>query len=60
MSWFYGVKLHLIYNEREELLYFMINRGDMNDHEPLEYKSFVEFIYEKIVCYKRYIGKNLF
>lgn len=40
-------KLHFIYNEREELLNFMINPDDVNDHEPLEYKSFVEFIYEK-------------
>jgi len=32
-----------------ELLNFMITPGDVNDRKPLEYKNFVEFIYEKPV-----------
>ena len=60
MGWFYGFKLHLICNEKGELLNFMITPGDVDDRKPLEYKAFVEFIYGKLVADKGYIGKNLF
>ena len=60
MGWFLGFKLHLICNERGELLNFMITFGDVDDRKPLEYKFFVEFVYGKLVGDKGYIGKNLF
>lgn len=60
MGWFFGFKLHLICNECGELLNFMITPGDVDDRKSLEYKSFVEFIYGKLVGDKGYIGKNLF
>ncbi len=60
MGWFFGFKLHLICNECGELLNFMITPGDVDDRKPLEYKSFVEFVYGKLVGDKGYIGKNLF
>ncbi len=60
MEWFFGFKLHLICNERGELLNFMITPGDVNDRKPLEYKPFVEFLYGKLVGDKGYISKNIF
>ena len=60
MGWFFGFKLHLICNEKGELLNFMITPGDVDDRKPLEYKSFVNFIYGKLVGDKGYISKNLF
>ena len=60
MGWFFGFKLHLICNECGELLNFMITPGDIDDRKPLEYKSFVEFMYGKLVGDKGYISKNLF
>ena len=60
MGWFLGFKLHLICNEKGELLNFMITPGDVDDRKPLEYKAFVKFIYGKLVADKGYIGKNLF
>ena len=60
MGWFFGFKLHLICNEKGELLNFMITPGDVDDRKPLEYKAFVEFIYGKLVGDKGYIGKSLF
>ena len=57
---FFRFKLHFICNERGEFLNFMINSGDVDGHKSLEYKSFVEFIYEKFVGDKGYIGKNIF
>lgn len=60
MGWFFGFKLHLICNEKGELLNFMITPGDVDDRKPLEYKAFIDFIYGKRVADKGYIGKNLF
>ena len=60
MGWFFGFKLHLICNEKGEVLNFIITPGDVDDRKQLEYKAFVEFIYGKLVGDKGYIGKNLF
>lgn len=60
MGWFFGFILHLICNEKGEVLNFIITPGDVDDRKPLEYKAFVEFIYGKLVGGKGYIGKNLF
>ena len=60
MGWFFGFKLHLICNEKGEILNFMITPGDVDDRKPLEYKTFVEFMYGKLVGDKGYISKNLF
>ena len=49
MGWFFGFKLHLICNEKGELLNFMITPGDIDDREPLKYEAFMEFIYGKLV-----------
>ena len=54
MGWLFGLKLHLICNEHGELLNFMITSGDVDDRKPLEYKYFVEFVYEKLVGDKGY------
>ena len=60
MGWFFGFKLYLICNEKEELLNFMITPGDIDNRKPLEYKAFIDFIYGKLFGDKGYIGKNLF
>lgn len=60
MGRFFGFKLHLICNERGELLNFMFTPGDVDDRKPLEYKTFMEFIYGKLVDNKGYVGRNLF
>ena len=60
MGWFFGFKLHLICNEKGELLNFMLTPGDVDDRKPLEYKAFVEFIYGKLVGDKGYISRSLF
>jgi hypothetical protein len=60
MGWFFGFKLHLICNEKWELLNFMITTGDIDDREPLKYEAFMNLIYGKLVGDKGYIGKELF
>ena len=60
MCWFFGFKLHLICNEKGVVLNFMIIPGDIDDRKPLEYKTFIDFIYGKLFGDKGYISKNLF
>ena len=36
MGWFFDFKLHLICNEKGELLNFMITPGDVDDRKPLD------------------------
>ena len=42
MGWFYGFKLHLICNERCELLSFAFTKGNINDRKPLEDKQLIK------------------
>ena len=60
MGWFFGFKLHLICNEKGELLNFMVTPGDVDDRKPLEDKHFIEQIFDKLIADKGYISKNLF
>lgn len=60
MGWFFGLKLHLICNEKEELLNFMVTPGDVDDRKPLEDRRFMEQIFDKLIADKGYISKNLF
>lgn len=60
MGWFFGFKLHLICNEKGELLNFTVTPGDVDDRKPLEDKRFIEQIFDKLIADKGYISKNLF
>lgn len=60
MGWFYGFKLHLICNEKGELLSFMLTPGNVDDREPLKNKTFIENISGKLMGDKGYISKGLF
>lgn len=61
MGWFYGFKLHLVCNEKGELLSFMLTPpGNVDDREPLKNTAFLENISGKLVGDKGYISKGLF
>ena len=60
MGWFFGFKIHLIINEKGEILNFMLTPGDIDDRAPLKIESFVEVIYGKLVGDKGYISQDLF
>ena len=60
MGWFFGFKLHLIINEKGEILNFMITPGNVDDREPLQSSEFVDKIYGKLVGDRGYISKTLF
>ena len=58
-GWSLGFKLHLICNEREELLNFTLTTGDMDNRKPLEYKPFWNSSMESLLA-TTCIGKSLF
>ena len=59
MGWFYGFKLHLIINDKGEILNFVITQASVDDRNPLKNKKFVDKIKGKLYCDKGYIGQNL-
>ena len=60
MGWFFGFKLHLIINEKGEILNFTFTPGDVDDRAPLKMENFVKVIFGKLVGDKGYISKELF
>ena len=60
MGWFFGFKLHIIVNERGEIIDFLITRGNVDDRQPLKDKAFHQKVFGKIFADRGYIGKDLF
>lgn len=59
MGWFYGFKLHLIINDKGEILNFVFTQGHVDDREPLKNEKFVNAIRGKLYADKGYIGQKL-
>jgi hypothetical protein len=60
IGWFYGFKLHLVINDKGEILEFMLTQGNVDDREPLKNKSFHDKIFGKLIGDKGYICQSLF
>jgi len=60
MGWFFGFKLHIIINERGEIIDFLITQGNVDDRQPLKDKAFHDKVFGKIFADRGYIGKDLF
>ena len=60
MGWFFGFKLHLIINDKGEILNFMFTPGNVDDREPLKQGRFLRNIKGKLCADKGYIGQVLF
>ena len=60
MGWFFGFKLHLIINDKGEILNFMFTPGNVDDREPLRQGRFLKNIKGKLCADKGYIGQALF
>lgn len=59
MGWFYGFKLHIIINDKGEILNFTITQANADDREPLKQERFLDKIFGKLFADKGYIGKKL-
>ena len=59
MGYFFGFKLHLIVNDKGELINFIITKGNVDDREPLKNERFVNDLKGKLFADKGYISKVL-
>jgi len=59
MGWFYGFKLHIIVNDKGELLDFIITQANVDDRTPLKKDNFLKKIIGSLYADKGYISKEL-
>ncbi len=59
MGWFYGFKLHIVINDRGEILNFAVTQANVDDREPLKNESFLKAVFGKLFADKGYISEKL-
>jgi len=59
MGWFRGFKLHIIINDKGELLSFCVTQANIDDREPLKSETFLKAIFGKLFGDKGYISEKL-
>ncbi|SNB38679.1 IS982 family transposase [Flavobacterium psychrophilum] len=59
MGYFYGFKLHIVINDKGEILSFNITQANVDDREPLKNENFLKNIFGKLFGDKGYISKEL-
>jgi len=60
MGWFYGFKLHLVINDRGEIIQWLLTPGNVDDREPLKDKEFTKKLFGKLFADRGYISQSLF
>jgi len=57
-GWFFGFKLHLVINDRGEILAYMLTGGNIDDRAPM--KNLCQNLFGKLFGDKGYISSKLF
>ena len=57
IGWFYGFKLHLIVNDKGELIAFKLTAGNVDDRAPVV--DLTKELIGKLIADKGYISQNL-
>ena len=60
MGWFYGFKLHLVINDRGEIIQWCLTPGNTDDREPLNDSDFTKRLFGKLFADRGYISQSLF
>jgi hypothetical protein len=60
MGWFFGFKLHLVCNEKGELLNFSLTKGNVDDRNQDVLNVLTKDLFGKLFADKGYISKPLF
>ena len=60
MGWYFGFKLHLICNERGELLNFMLTKANVDDRNEEVFNRLSDNVFGKLFADKGYISQKLF
>jgi hypothetical protein len=59
MGWFHGFKLHIIINDKGEILSFCVTQANVDDREPLKNEAFLKAIFGKLFGDKGYVSEKL-
>lgn len=59
IGWFFGFKLHIIINDKGEIINFVITQGNIDDREPLNSESFIKSVFGKLYADRGYISQKL-
>jgi hypothetical protein len=57
VDWFFGLKLHLVVNDRGELLNFMVTPGNVDDRKPVP--ELLQELFGRVFADKGYISQKL-
>ena len=60
MGWFYGLKLHLVINDKAEIIQWTLTAGNEDDRKPLKDKRFTDSLFGKLFADRGYISQDLF
>lgn len=60
IDWFYGFKLHMIINERSEIVALKITKGNVDDRKAFEEMAIKKDLKGKVYADKGYLSKDLF
>ncbi len=60
MGWYFGFKLHLICNERGELLNFMLTKANVDDRNIDVLNKLIDNVFGKLFADTGYISQGLF
>ena len=60
MGWYFGFKLHLICNERGEILNFMLTKANIDDRDENVFNRLTNNVFGKLFADKGYISQGLF
>ncbi len=60
LGWFFGFKLHIVINDKGEIIDFLFTEGNVDDRYPLKNKAFHDKIFGKLFGDKGYISQSLF
>jgi len=59
MGWFHGFKLHLLVNDKGEILNFIITQANVDDRNPIKENNFLKKIIGSLYADKGYISKEI-
>ncbi len=59
IGWFHGFKLHVVINDKGEILNFCITQANVDDRDPLKNESFLKAVFGKLYADKGYISQKL-
>ncbi len=59
LGWFFGFKLHIIINDKGEIISFVITQGNVDDRQPLSMDSFIRSVSGKLYADRGYVSQKL-